>query len=91
MENSSWAQELEEMTMKIKLVAAAALVASFAAPAFAADEFYVVQDVKTKKCTVVDKKPTESSMTVVSPAGTVYKTRAEADTGMKTVKVCSSQ
>jgi hypothetical protein len=90
-ENSSWAQELEEMTMKIKLVAAAALVASFAAPAFAADEFYVVQDVKTKKCTVVDKKPTESSMTVVSPAGTVYKTRAEAETGMKTVKVCSSQ
>jgi hypothetical protein len=77
--------------MKIKIVAAAALVASFAAPAFAADEFYVVQDVKTKKCTVVDKKPTESSMTVVSPAGTVYKTRAEAETGMKTVKVCSSQ
>ena len=77
--------------MKIKLVAAAALVASFAAPAFAADEFYVVQEVKTKKCTVVDKKPTESSMTVVSPAGTVYKTRAEAETGMKTVKVCSSQ
>ena len=76
--------------MKIKLVAAAALVASFAAPAFAADEFYVVQDVKTKKCTVVDKKPTESSMTVVGPSGTVYKTRAEAETGMKTVKVCSS-
>jgi hypothetical protein len=89
-EKSSWARELEEMTMKIKLVAAAALVASFAAPAFAADEFYVVQDGKTKKCTVVDKKPTESSMTVVSPAGTVYKTRAEAEAGMKTVKVCSS-
>ena len=76
--------------MKIKLVAAAALVASFAAPAFAADEFYVVQDAKTKKCTVVDKKPTESSMTIVSQSGTVYKTRAEAETGMKTVKVCSS-
>ena len=75
---------------EIKLVAAAALVASFAAPAFAADEFYVVQDGKTKKCTVVDKKPTESSMTIVSPSGTVYKTRAEAETGMKTVKVCSS-
>jgi hypothetical protein len=73
--------------MKTKLVAAAALVASFAAPAFAADQFYVVQDVKTKKCTVVDKKPTESSMTV--PAGAVYKTKAEAEAGMKTVKVCS--
>jgi hypothetical protein len=78
------------MTMKIKLVAAAALVASFAAPAFAADEFYVVQDVKTKKCTIVDKKPAESSMAIVSPSGTVYKTRAEAETGMKTVKVCTS-
>ena len=77
--------------MKIKIVAAAALVASFAAPAFAADEFYVVQEVKTKKCTVVDKKPTESSMTVVSPAGAIYKTRAEAEAGMKTVKVCSSK
>jgi hypothetical protein len=77
--------------MKLKLVAAAALVASLAAPAFAADEFYVVQDGKTKKCTVVDKKPTESSMTVVSPAGTVYKTRAEAEAGMRTVKVCSSK
>ena len=82
--------ELEEMTMKIKLVTAAALVASFAAPAFAADEFYVVQDVKTKKCTIVDKKPAESSMAIVSPSGTVYKTRADAETGMKTVKVCSS-
>jgi hypothetical protein len=77
--------------MKIKLVAAVALVAWFSAPAFAADEFYVVQDVKTKKCTVVDKKPTESSMTVVSPSGTVYKTRTEAEAGIKTVKVCSSQ
>jgi hypothetical protein len=88
-ENFSWIGKLEEMTMKAKLVAAAALIASFAAPAFAADQFYVVQDVKTKKCTVVDKKPTESSMTVVSPAGAVYKTKAEAEAGIKTIKVCS--
>jgi hypothetical protein len=72
------------------MVAAATLVAAFVAPAFAADEFYVVQDVKTKRCTVVDKKPVESSMSVVSPSGTVYKTRSEAETGMKTVKVCTS-
>ena len=58
--------------MKIKLVAAAPLVASFAAPAFAANQFYVVQDVKTEKCTVVDKKPRESSMTVVRPADAIY-------------------
>ena len=28
--------------------------------------------------------------TVVSPSGTVYKTRTEAETGMKSVKVCTS-
>ena len=75
--------------MKIKLVAAAALVASFAAPAFAADEFYVVQDVKTKKCTITETKPASTDVTVVS-GDTVYKTKAEAETGMKTVKVCTS-
>jgi hypothetical protein len=68
---------------------AAVLVAAFATPALA-QEFYIVQDTATKKCTIVDKKPTVTSMTVVSPSGTVYKTRAEAETGMKTVKVCTS-
>jgi hypothetical protein len=76
--------------MNLKAVVAASMVAAFVAPAFAADEYYVVQDVKTKKCTVVDKKPTDTTTTVVSPSGTVYKSRSEAETGMKTVKVCSS-
>ncbi|MCP3459026.1 hypothetical protein [Bradyrhizobium sp. CCGUVB23] len=76
--------------MKLRIATAAVMIAAFVAPALAADGFYVVQDVKTKKCTVVDKKPTESSMTVVGPAGTVYKSRTEAETGMKTVKVCTS-
>ncbi|WP_439374066.1 hypothetical protein ACRQ5Q_30790 [Bradyrhizobium sp. PMVTL-01] len=76
--------------MKLKIATAALMVAAFSLPAFAADEFYVVQDVKTKKCTIVDKKPTDASMTVVSPSGTVYKTRTEAETGMKSVKICTS-
>jgi archaellum component FlaG (FlaF/FlaG flagellin family) len=76
--------------MKLKIATAAVLIAGFVAPALAADEFYVVQDVKTKKCTVVDKKPTDTSMTVVSPSGTVYKSRTEAESSMKTVKVCTS-
>jgi hypothetical protein len=74
----------------LRMVAAATLVAAFVGPALAADEFYVVQDVKTKRCSVVDKKPVESSTTVVSPSGTVYKTRSEAETSMKSVKVCTS-
>ena len=75
-----------ETTMK-KLVAIAMLVA-FVSPALAADEFYVVQDAKTKKCTIVDKKPTTTETTVVGNG--VYKTKVEAETGMKTVKVCTT-
>jgi len=76
--------------MKTKLIAAAALVAAFTVPALAQTEFYVVQDTATKKCTIVDQKPTVTTQTIVTPAGTVYKTRAEAETGMKTVKVCTT-
>jgi len=36
-----------------------------AAPAFA-QSFYVVQDVKTKKCTITETKPATSEVTVVS-------------------------
>jgi hypothetical protein len=73
-----------------RVLVTAALVASFAAPALAQSEFYIVQDTTTKKCPIVDKQPTVSTQTVVTPAGTVYKTRAEAETGMKSVKVCTS-
>lgn len=76
--------------MKLKIATAALMIAAFSLPAFAADEFYVVQDVKTKKCTIVDKKPVASEATLVGPDGTVYKTRTEAETAMKTVKVCTS-
>jgi len=76
--------------MNLRLIVATAMLTAFAAPALAADEFYIVQDTATKKCTIVDKKPTVATMTIVSPSGTVYKTRAEAETGMKTVKVCTS-
>jgi hypothetical protein len=51
-------------------------------------EFYVVQDTATKKCTIVDKKPTVTTTTVVGDG--VYKTRTEAEAAMKTVKVCTT-
>jgi hypothetical protein len=81
---------LEETNMRMKTLIAASVIAAFVTPAFAADEYYVVQDAKTKRCTIVDKKPVDTTTTVVSPSGTVYKTRTEAEAGMKTVKVCSS-
>jgi hypothetical protein len=74
--------------MKTKAIIAAAVLTAVAAPAFA-DAYYVVQDAKTKKCTITETKPTTAETTVVGD-GTVYKTRSEAETGMKTVKVCAS-
>lgn len=73
----------------MKTLMAGALVLAFAAPAFAADSFYIVQDTTTKKCTIVDKKPTQTTMTVVGD-GKVYTTRTEAEAGMKTVKICTT-
>ena len=67
----------------------AACAASFAFAAQAqTTEFYVVQDSSTKKCTIVDKKPTVTTTTVVGSG--VYKTKVEAETAMKTVKVCTN-
>jgi len=74
--------------MKTKAIIAAAVLTAVAAPAVA-DSYYVVQDAKTKKCTITETKPTTTETTVVGD-GTVYKTRSEAETGMKTVKVCTS-
>ena len=75
--------------MNIKAIIAAAAITTIAAPAFAADAYYVVQDAKTKKCTITKSKPKTTETTVVGD-GTVYKTRTEAETGMKSVKVCTS-
>ena len=72
-----------------KLLFSAAAVTFLTGAAYAQTaEFYVVQDTATKKCTIVDKKPTTTT-TVVVGDGKVFKTRTEAETGMKTVKVCA--
>ena len=70
---------------------AAALATAIAVPAFAqsATEYYVVQDTTTKKCTIVDKKPTTTTVTQVGPVA--FKTRQEAESGMKTIKVCETK
>ena len=72
----------------------AAALATFAFPAFAqttttTTEYYVVQDATTKRCTIVDKKPTTTTMVQVGPVA--FKTRSEAKSGMKTIKVCETK
>ena len=54
-----------------------------------ATEYYVVRDATTKKCTVVDKKPTTTTTTVVDNG--IFKTKTEAETGMKSMKVCTEK
>jgi hypothetical protein len=72
-----------------KILLSSTVVAFTATSAFAqtavTSEYYVVRDATTKKCTIVDKKPTTT--TVVDNG--MFKTRTEAETGMKTMKVCT--
>lgn len=67
------------------------LIVGFSASAFAqtavVSEYYVVRDTSTKKCTIVDKKPTTTTTTIVDNG--IFKTRTEAEAGMKTIKVCT--
>ena len=74
--------------MRAKILAAAVLVTAFATPAFA--DFWIVQDSGTKKCTIVEKKPTDKKVVVVGGDGKVYTTRAAAETEMKTTTVCTT-
>jgi hypothetical protein len=74
--------------MKKLLLAACAAGFTIATAQAQTAEFYIVQDSSTKKCTIVDKKPTVTTTTVVGDG--VYKTKTEAETAMKTVKICTN-
>ncbi len=78
--------------MKLMMTFAGLLVAGFILPATAqttVDAYYVVQDTKTKTCTVTEKKPTETTFSVVD--GVVYKTKAEAEGALKTTTTCTTK
>jgi hypothetical protein len=62
-------------------------ITSSAQPSFA--DYYVVRDASTKKCTIVDTKPTTTTTTVVDNG--TYKTKTEAESGMKTTKICTEK
>jgi hypothetical protein len=81
-------QKLEEDALKkFLMIGTLVLAASAVAETAVAAEFYVVRDATTKKCTIVDTKPTTTTTTVVDNG--TFKTKTEAETGMKTMKVCS--
>ena len=72
---------------KLLMISALAFAATTVANSAMAAEFYVVRDATTKKCTVVETKPTATTTTIVDNG--IYKTKTEAETGMKTTKVCT--
>lgn len=73
---------------KTLIVGALAFAAVSIAQTANAAEFYVVRDATTKKCTIVDSKPTTTTTTIVDNG--TFKTKTEAETGMKTMKVCTT-
>jgi len=74
--------------MKRALVAI--IVFLFSTPVLAA-EFYIVHDRTTQKCTVANKPPVTNTRTINLATDTIYKTRQEAESAMKAIKVCSAQ
>lgn len=79
--------------MKNKLGMAGAMLVGFILPATAQvppPGWYIVQDMKTKHCQIVDQKPMTKETTIVGENGVVYQTRVEAENAMKTVKVCTT-
>jgi hypothetical protein len=77
------------MNMSIKYALCGVALAALVTPALAANEFYVVQDTASKKCSIAEQKPTVATSTLVST--TAYKTQAEAETAMKADKICAAK
>ena len=68
---------------------AAAVAISFAAPAFAATDYYVAQNATDKKCEVTDKLP--DGKTWMEIGKTSYKTKAEAEKALDASAECKSK
>jgi len=75
--------------MSIKYALCGVALAALVTPALAANEFYVVQDTASKKCSIAEQKPTVATSTLVNT--TAYKTQAEAESAMKADKICAAK
>ena len=74
-----------------KTVLALVISTALVAPAAAQATFYIVQDTATKRCQIVKERPTTKTMVIVGDSGKVYTTEAEAESAMRTVKVCETK
>lgn len=69
------------------------LAATMAEPAFAQSArgtpaFYIVFNALTKRCSVVDKTPRTDTPNVTVANDTIYPTREEAESALKTLPSC---
>jgi hypothetical protein len=53
-----------------------------------APSFYIVLNSLTRNCTIVDKTPRTDTPNITVASDAIYKTRAEAETAIKTLTPC---
>ena len=73
--------------MIAKWIIASIISGALAAPAVTRN-YYVVQNTKTQKCSVLPKKP-KSKTVVLMRGSAIYKSRAEAQAALKTFPACN--
>jgi hypothetical protein len=72
-----------------KFIIAGAIVGGLIAPAVAqtVTEYYIVRNPETKRCSIVTERPTTTTTVIVGDRA--FKTRTEAETSLRTTKVCT--
>jgi hypothetical protein len=76
--------QIKELAPMRKYLVAAALIAGFATPAFAIETFYIMFDNTANKCSIMDKQESDAKYKMMGQ----YKSKAEAEAAMKTMKEC---
>ena len=77
---------------RVLLCAIVALILNDSAltqPASTGPAFYVLLNSLTKNCTVVDKAPRTDTPNITVASDAIFKTRAEAEAAIKTLKPCN--
>jgi hypothetical protein len=76
---------MREQRLVLCVLATLAFTPALAQNAPASGQFYIDWDNAAKKCTIVTQKPTDKTI----EGGGPFKTQAEAEAALKTVKGCS--
>ena len=76
---------MREQHLVLCVLATLAFTPALAQSAPASEQFYIDWDNAAKKCIIVTQKPTDKTV----EGGGPFKTRAEAEAALKTVKGCS--